>query len=109
MLKLRRETNGSQSVQFPFTREDGSTQEFEIVDLGGQVHERVNWDAYFAGASAVIYMLALTDYDQMEQVGGVPNNKLQVALSVFQETVIKNKIFQGKPVVVLFNKVFTAR
>ena len=55
MLRLRRETSGSTKMEFPF-----NTETFLMVDVGGQLHERITWEAEMTSdLIGVIYMASL--------------------------------------------------
>ena len=54
MLRCRRETSGSMALDFMYDK-----NKFLIVDVGGQTHERKEWNAHYEDSLAVICLVAL--------------------------------------------------
>ncbi|KAJ3446141.1 guanine nucleotide-binding protein g(o) subunit alpha [Anaeramoeba flamelloides] len=74
-----------------------------VVDVGGQRSERRKWMHQFDGVSLVVYVVALSEYDQ-QLFEDQTVNRLLESLDLFAKT-INNGCFENKNCVVLFNKV----
>jgi len=59
VLRARRLTVGAEEIKFQL---DGYL--FHVIDVGGQKGEREKWIEYFQGNDAVIFFVALSEYDQ---------------------------------------------
>eukprot|EP00474_Spongospora_subterranea_P001190 CRZ01648.1 hypothetical protein [Spongospora subterranea] len=75
---------------------------FDIFDVGGQRNERKKWIHCFDSVTGVIFVIALSEYDQMlfedEKV-----NRMVEALQLFEETV-NSKWFSKVDIIVFLNK-----
>ncbi|CEO98656.1 unnamed protein product (mitochondrion) [Plasmodiophora brassicae] len=75
---------------------------FDIFDVGGQRNERKKWIHCFENVTAVIFVIALSEYDQVlfedENV-----NRMTEALELFEETV-NSKWFTKVDIIVFLNK-----
>jgi len=76
---------------------DGTT--FEMYDVGGQRNERKKWIHCFEGVTAVIFVAALSEYDQ-KLFEDITTNRMVEALSLFEE--ICNNAFFAKSSMILF-------
>ena len=75
---------------------------FEIFDVGGQRNERRKWIHAFDDVTSLIFVAAISEYDQvLEEDDGV--NRLTEALAVFQQSV-NNSSFHSMPVILFLNK-----
>lgn len=81
ILRLRLPTEAV-SV-YKFSQENKA---FQVTDVGGQRGQRRRWIRIFSGIKAVIFVAALSEYDQYwgEEEGGV--NRLSLSLKLFRET-----------------------
>ncbi|KAJ3451497.1 guanine nucleotide-binding protein g(o) subunit alpha [Anaeramoeba flamelloides] len=97
ILKCRIPTTGVNTVDFNL---EGLT--WTIVDVGGQRSERRKWIHQFESVQTIIYIVAISEYDQKlyenENV-----NRLKEAFDLF-ETTINNEYFEKTNCVLLFNK-----
>ncbi|KAJ6239690.1 guanine nucleotide-binding protein g(o) subunit alpha [Anaeramoeba flamelloides] len=73
-----------------------------VVDVGGQRSERRKWIHHFDGVTLVVYVVALSEYDQQLFEDQTVNRMLE-SLDLFAKT-INNECFENKNCVVLFNK-----
>jgi len=75
---------------------------FNFVDVGGQRSERRKWIHCFEGVTAVLFITAISEYDQglFEEVGV---NRMQESLRVFT-SVTNDAIFARTPFIIFFNK-----
>jgi GTPase SAR1 family protein len=75
---------------------------FQIVDVGGQRNERRKWINCFDGVKAVLYVVAISEYDQqLYEEGRV--NRFRESLNVF-EHIAKND-FPDKTIIIFMNKI----
>jgi len=76
---------------------------FKFVDVGGQRNERRKWIHCFEDVTAVIFVTAISEYDQSlyedEKV-----NRLHESVKVF-EAIINNKYFNKSTVILFMNKI----
>jgi len=75
---------------------------FEVYDVGGQRSERKKWLDCFEGVDAVVFVAALSEYDQ--NLGEAKRvNRMMEALDLF-ESVAKNRAFQNTSIMLFLNK-----
>jgi len=76
--------------------------QFKMLDVGGQRNERKKWIHCFSNVTAIIYVAAISEYDQVlyedESV-----NRLTEALNLF-EKICESKFFKDMPVILFLNK-----
>lgn len=82
---------------------EGLNADFDIYDVGGQRSERRNWVRIFQNVKAVLFVVAISEYDQHCFEDGT-TNRLDDALAVFK-MVANTKHFEDTPIVLLFNKI----
>lgn len=76
--------------------------DFTLVDVGGQRNERKKWIHCFDNVTAVIFVVAISEYDQV-CYEDEETNRITEALNLFDE-MCNSKFFENIPMVVLFNK-----
>lgn len=80
----------------------GSTK-FKVLDAGGQRSERKKWIHSFQNITAVIFVLATSEYDQMlfedERV-----NRMHESIMLF-DTLLNSKWFRNVPFILFLNKI----
>jgi GTPase SAR1 family protein len=76
--------------------------QFEIYDVGGQRSERRKWVNCFENVDAVIFVAALSEYDQT-LAEAKRQNRMVEALNLF-ESVVKNAHFTDTCVMLFLNK-----
>ena len=82
--------------------EDASGQRYRLTDVAGQRSERTKWMGFFNDATCVIFVAALSEYDQvLSEDPGV--NRLQETLQTFQQLTTVHW-FDPIPLVLLLNK-----
>ena len=74
-----------------------------MIDVGGQRNERRKWLHCFEGVTAVIFVVALSEYDQT-LYEDEKEPRMAETLDVF-ETICKNSAFRNKSIIIFFNKV----
>ncbi|CAB1118792.1 unnamed protein product [Ectocarpus sp. CCAP 1310/34] len=97
MLMARARTSGINVTQIA----DG-LHKFSVVDVGGQRSERRKWIHCFDDVKAIIFVVALSGYNQVlfEDTGV---NRMHEGLQLFEE-VVRNPIFENTPIFVFLNK-----
>ncbi|EGG15756.1 vacuolar sorting protein 35 [Cavenderia fasciculata] len=73
----------------------------KIIDVGGQRSQRRKWIHCFDGVSAVIFVAALSEYDQMCRE--VKENRLDESISLFSE-IANSEWFVETPIILFLNK-----
>jgi len=79
---------------------DGTT--FQIVDVGGQRTERKKWMHCFQGVDAIIYIVALNEFDKA-MYENTSKNRMEDAIEVFRE-ICANKLLRQVALIVFLNK-----
>ena len=97
ILKVRSKTLGLVETEFVY-----KTMRLRIVDVGGQKNERRKWIHAFQDVTAIIFVVALNDFEYVMEEDGV-TNRMQDSLVLFDQA-INNKWLSKKPVVVFLNK-----
>lgn len=98
ILKGRIKTTGITETNFNI----GSAK-FKVLDAGGQRSERRKWIHCFQGITAVLFVLAVSEYDQMlfedERV-----NRMHEAIMLF-DSLCNSRWFHNVPFILFVNKV----
>lgn len=76
--------------------------EFEVCDVGGQRAERRKWISCFNDVNAVIFVAALSEYDQRLAETRAQNRMVE-ALNLFG-SIVKNAFFEKTPIMLFLNK-----
>lgn len=79
---------------------DGTT--FEMYDVGGQRNERKKWIHCFESVTAVIFVAALSEYDQV-LFEDMNSNRMTEALDLFAD-IINNPFFAKSSIILFLNK-----
>jgi hypothetical protein len=80
-LRMRVRTTGV--ITQPLTIRD---KQFQIIDVGGQRSERKKWFNQFSNVTAVIFVTAISEFDQ-NLYEDDQTNRLQESLDLFDSTV----------------------
>jgi len=75
---------------------------FRVIDVGGQRSERRKWIHCFPDITALIFCIAISEYDQTLREDNI-TKRLDETFKVFDD-VINNKYFRTKPIIVFLNK-----
>lgn len=78
-------------------------QSFLMVDVGGQRGERRKWISSFENVQSVIFLTAISEYDQVLAETEEEDNRLLESLQLF-ETIMRYPWFRHAAVIVFFNK-----
>jgi len=76
---------------------------YRLFDVGGQRSERKKWLHCFENVTAVIFLVAISEYDQV-LVEDDTVNRMQEALTLF-ESIINAKWFVKTSMILFLNKV----
>ena len=97
VLKCRVRTTGILEETFDV---DGAA--FSVVDVGGQKNERRKWIHAFEGVSAIIFVVGVSEYDQV-MFEDDKTNRLVDSLRLFEE-MANHPLFANASLVLFFNK-----
>jgi len=97
LLRVRSRTTGI--VETEFFLDD---YRFRVMDVGGQRSERKKWIHCFEGVTAIIFAVALNEYDQkLFEDGHV--NRMEEAEGLFRE-ICNSEWFKKTDIIIFFNK-----
>ncbi|CAM9299227.1 unnamed protein product [Phaeothamnion confervicola] len=97
MIMARVRTSGIVMTEF-----DEPPLRYSVVDVGGQRSERRKWIHCFDNVNAIIFLVALSGYNQvLFEDSSV--NRMHEALALFEE-VVSNPIFADTPIFIFLNK-----
>ena len=80
----------------------GSNFQFKMVDVGGQRNERRKWIHAFSNVTIVLFIMALSEYDQMLAESD-HENRMKESIDLFRD-ICENKHFRNKSIVLFLNK-----
>lgn len=76
---------------------------FKMYDVGGQRSERKKWIHCFENVTAIVFLVAISEYDQ-KLVEDDAVNRMQEALSLF-DSICNSRWFAKTPIVLFLNKI----
>jgi GTPase SAR1 family protein len=97
ILRARLRTSGIVERTFRMREVD-----FKFLDVGGQRNERRKWIHCFEGVTAVIFVAAISEYDQT-LYEDEKENRLHEAIRVF-DNICNNKYFEETAMILFLNK-----
>jgi GTPase SAR1 family protein len=97
ILRARLRTSGIVERMFRINHVD-----FKFLDVGGQRNERRKWIHCFEGVTAVIFVAAISEYDQV-LYEDEKENRLHEAIRVF-DNICNNKYFEETAMILFLNK-----
>ncbi|XP_056144805.1 guanine nucleotide-binding protein subunit alpha-14-like [Lampris incognitus] len=97
ILRVRVPTTGI--IEYPFYMENVI---FRMVDVGGQRSERRKWIHCFENVTSIIFLVALSEYDQVLAECG-NENRMEESKALFK-TIITYPWFQRSSVILFLNK-----
>jgi len=101
---LRARIKTSAIVEKSFTKKiNDSIYTFRIIDVGGQRSERRKWVHCFPDITALLFVVAISEYDQTLREDNT-TKRLDESLKVYEE-IINNKLFANKVVILCLNKI----
>ena len=77
-------------------------REFAMFDMGGQRNERRKWIHTFANVNAIIFVAALSEYDQV-LYEDESQNRMQESINLFDQ-IVNSKWFNDTAVILFLNK-----
>ncbi|KAJ5069740.1 guanine nucleotide-binding protein g(o) subunit alpha [Anaeramoeba ignava] len=98
ILSCRIPTTGVKSISFMVNQIP-----WKVVDVGGQRSERRKWIHQFDDVSFIIYVVALSEYDEM-LFEDRRINRMHESLELFEKTA-NNEYFHKTDCIILFNKI----
>jgi GTPase SAR1 family protein len=97
LFRVRIPTTGILQTQFTVRK-----AQFLLVDVGGQRSERRKWLNCFQSVRAILYVVAISEYDQqLYEERRV--NRIRESLQVFNS--IATEFFPKTPIIIFFNKI----
>ncbi|CAB3366322.1 guanine nucleotide-binding protein G(q) subunit alpha isoform X1 [Cloeon dipterum] len=97
ILRARQPTTGI--IEYPF---DLDSIVFRMVDVGGQRSERRKWIHCFENVTSIIFLVALSEYDQI-LFESENENRMEESKALFR-TIITYPWFQHSSVILFLNK-----
>eukprot|EP01126_Amoeba_proteus_P035150 TRINITY_DN3534_c0_g1_i11.p1 TRINITY_DN3534_c0_g1~~TRINITY_DN3534_c0_g1_i11.p1 ORF type:complete len:224 (+),score=33.48 TRINITY_DN3534_c0_g1_i11:598-1269(+) len=97
ILRMRIKTIGISETNFTIER-----NKFVLIDVGGQRSERRKWLHLFSDISAVLYLIALDEYDMVLEENPTQNRHLE-ALSLWAG-ITAYPTFRNTPFILFLNK-----
>eukprot|EP01133_Synstelium_polycarpum_P006554 gene6554-7597_t len=98
ILKSRSTTNGVVETDFKVM-----DVIFRIVDVAGQRGERKKWISFFEDVTAIVFVAAISEYDQL-LVEDNSTNRLQESLSLFEQ-ICNDSTFPKTSIILFLNKI----
>ncbi len=98
VLHVRARTTGIAETTFGM---DGGAR-FRLMDVGGQKNERKKWINMFEKVTAVIFVVAMSEYDQF-MFEDASTNRMQDALQLFADT-CNLRWFEDTSIILFLNK-----
>lgn len=97
LLHVRVRTSGIVTERYAIEKTD-----YEMYDVGGQKNERKKWIHCFEDVTAVIFVAAISEYDQKLYEDG-STNRMVDALELFKE-ICRNHFFKNSAIILFLNK-----
>ena len=97
ILHARVRTSGVVSRDFMI-----NNQAFQMYDVGGQRSERRNWLPLFDNVTAIVFVAAISEYNQVVAEDR-SKNRMQEALELFEQ-IANSKHFEGIDIILVLNK-----
>uniref|UniRef100_A0A1I8HWJ6 Guanine nucleotide-binding protein G(O) subunit alpha n=1 Tax=Macrostomum lignano TaxID=282301 RepID=A0A1I8HWJ6_9PLAT len=97
ILRTRVKTTGIVEIHFTFKNVN-----FKLFDVGGQRSERKKWMHCFEEVTAIIFCVAMSEYDQLLHEDE-STNRMQESLKLF-DSICNNKWFVRTSIILFLNK-----
>lgn len=98
VLRVRVRSTGIEEALFVFDR-----MTFKVMDVGGQRSERRKWFHCFPEVTAVLFVVALSGFDQVLREESTVN-RMTESISLFED-VVNSPFFQQAAIILFLNKV----
>ena len=103
LIHSRQRTTGVNKIQFAIKDEQEHLQEiYEIFDVGGQKNERRKWVHFFDNTAAIIFVAALSGYNQLLWEDN-RNNRMREAIGLFRG-IVNLPAFKESHIILFLNK-----
>uniref|UniRef100_A0A6B2L8Q1 Uncharacterized protein n=1 Tax=Arcella intermedia TaxID=1963864 RepID=A0A6B2L8Q1_9EUKA len=102
VVRARGMTTGVQETIIKGEFKGKRTEEFRIIDVGGQRSERRKWINCFEGCDAIIFLSAINEYD-MQLIEDTSVNRLEESLNLFK-MMTASRWLNNTPWIVFLNK-----
>lgn len=76
---------------------------YRLLDVGGQRSERKKWMHCFEGVTAVVFLAALSEYDQV-LIEDETTNRMEEALTLF-DSICNSRWFVNTSIILFLNKI----
>ena len=96
-LRVRARTTGANVLKL-----QKNNQNLNIVDVGGQKSERTKWIHYFDGINAILFICAVSEYNQT-MFEDEKTNRMHDSLELFESTV-NQEWFKDTDLILFLNK-----
>lgn len=104
LVHSRQRTTGVNKIKFMLNDKSGYVEEiYEIFDVGGQKNERRKWMHFFDNTAAIIFVAALSGYNQLLWEDN-RNNRMREAIGLFRG-IVNLDVFKQSHVIMFLNKV----
>ncbi len=100
-LKMRVRTTGVVEASF-HVRYRGMALSFRLIDVGGQRSERRKWIHCFDNVDAILFLVAISEYNQVLLEDG-RTNRMDESLKLF-ESIVNNPFFIKTSFLLFLNK-----
>jgi len=98
ILRMRVKTSGINETTFMIQR-----LTYRIIDVGGQRSERKKWIHCFEGVTTILFLVALSEYDQL-LFEDETMNRMQEALNLF-DSICNSQWFVKTSIILFLNKI----
>eukprot|EP00484_Ammonia_sp_Unknown_P001146 CAMPEP_0197023236 /NCGR_PEP_ID=MMETSP1384-20130603/3995_1 /TAXON_ID=29189 /ORGANISM="Ammonia sp." /LENGTH=366 /DNA_ID=CAMNT_0042451427 /DNA_START=82 /DNA_END=1182 /DNA_ORIENTATION=+ len=103
LIHSRQRTTGVNKIKFVLADKQGAYEEiYEIFDVGGQKNERRKWMHFFDNTAAIIFVAALSGYNQLLWEDN-RNNRMREAIGLFRG-IVNLDVFKDSHVIMFLNK-----
>eukprot|EP01083_Nonionella_stella_P036919 100702_1 len=103
LIHSRQRTTGVNKIKFVLPDKHGAYEEiYEIFDVGGQKNERRKWMHFFDNTAAIIFVAALSGYNQLLWEDN-RNNRMREAIGLFRG-IVNLDVFKDSHVILFLNK-----
>jgi len=103
LIHSRQRTTGINKIHFAIKDDKGHLQEiYEIFDVGGQKNERRKWVHFFDNTDAIIFVAALSEYNQLLWEDH-RSNRMKEAIGLFRG-IVNLPVFKKSDVILFLNK-----
>ncbi|KAI9301400.1 heterotrimeric G-protein alpha subunit (G-alpha, GPA2) [Cunninghamella echinulata] len=98
IIRSKKKTTGIDDIKFSI-----GPLMYHLIDVGGQRSERKKWLHYFENVTAILFVVALSGYDQC-LIEDHDSNQMHEALMLFN-TICNSRWFKKTSMILLLNKI----